>query len=77
MHFNPSGGKTEINPHLHSSEFTIKCILVSGLGYDSSQGRDPELKLFLSHSVGCHAVIILAVAASRPHQQSSGHHVEW
>lgn len=31
--------------------------------------------MWLCHSVGGHAIVALPVTASRPHQQSSGHHV--
>lgn len=41
------------------------------------RAEDQELNLGLCHPVSRHAVVVLAVAARRPHQQRGGHHVEW
>ncbi len=46
------------------------------VGYEFKQVRDPGMNLRLRHPVGCHAVVVLTVAARRPHQQRGSHHVK-
>ncbi len=76
MHFNPSEGKTHRLTHILFLWDHYKMHLGVRVGYGFEQGRDPELNLSLCHPVGGHAVVVLTVAACRPHQQRGGHHVE-